>query len=83
MKTNVKKYVSLVMTSALVLGSAYNVCTYAKAAGKVSLTKTAKVEVGKSSVLKLKNSAGKVVWKVTKGRNVVKIIKKKKGSCTI
>jgi len=83
MKTNVKKYVSLVMTSALVLGSAYNVCTYAKAAGKVSLTKTAKVEVGKSSVLKLKNSAGKVVWKVTKGKNVVKIIKKKKGSCTI
>lgn len=83
MKTNAKKYVSLVMTVALLLGGAGNVRTHAKAAGKVSLTKTAKVEVGKSSVLKLKNSTGKVVWKVTKGKDIVKIAKKKKDSCTI
>ena len=83
MKTNAKKYVSLVMTAALLLGGAGNVRIHAKAAGKVSLMKTAKVEVGKSSVLKLKNSTGKAVWKVTKGKDIVKIAKKKKDSCTI
>lgn len=83
MKKNVKKYVSIALAYTLVLGSTYNGDMYAKAARKVSLTKTAKIEAGKSSVLKLKNSKGKVSWKVTKGKDIVKIVKKKKDSCTV
>lgn len=83
MKKNVKKYISMALALTLVCGSTGNSSLSAKAAGKVSLTKTAKIQIGKSSVLKLKNSKGKVSWNVTKGKDVVKIVKKKKDSCTV
>ena len=82
MKKNLRKIISTVMAASLVLSSA-NAATYADAAKKVSITKTAKVTAGKSTVVKLKNNKKKVKWKVTKGTKYVKITKKSKTSCTV
>ena len=66
MKRNLRKTISMVVAASLVLSSA-NAATYADAAKKVRITKTAKVTAGKSTVVKLKNNKKKVKWKVTKG----------------
>ena len=74
MKRNLRKTISMVVAASLVLSSA-NAATYADAAKKVRITKTAKVTAGKSTVVKLKNNKKKVKWKVTKGTKYVKIKK--------
>lgn len=64
---------NLIKTNVL---SSANAAIYADAAKKVSITKTAKVTAGKSTVVKLKNNKKKVKWKVTKGTKYVKITKR-------
>ena len=82
MKKNVKKAIAVIIAGSFVISSV-NDNVYANAAKKVSITKKAKVTVGKSTVIKLKNNKKKVVWKVTKGTKCVKIVKKSKTSCTV
>lgn len=82
MKKNVKRYVSLAMAASLIFGS-MNSSEFVKSAEKISLTKSVKVTVGKSSVLILKNNKKKVTWKVVKGTKIVKITKKSKTGCTV
>lgn len=82
MKKNVKRYVSLAMAASLIFGS-MNSSEFVKSAEKISLTKSVKVTVGKSSVLTLKNNKKKVTWKVVKGTKIVKITKKSKTGCTV
>ena len=82
MKKNVKRYVLLAMIVSLIIGS-MNFSDFVLAAKKVGLTKSAKVTVGKSSAITLKNNQKKVTWKVVKGNNIVKITKKSKTGCTV
>ena len=82
MNKNVKRYVLLAMIVSLIIGS-MDFSGFVSAAKKVSLTKSAKVTVGKSSVITLKNNQKKVTWKVVKGKNIVKITKKSKTGCTV
>ena len=82
MKKNMRKAIAAIIAGSFVISSV-NDNVYANAAKKVSITKTAKVTVGKSTVIKLKNNKKKVVWKVTKGTKCVKIIKKSKTGCTV
>ena len=82
MKKNMRKAIAAIIAGSFVISSV-NDNVYANAAKKVSITKTAKVTVCKSTVIKLKNNKKKVVWKVTKGTKCVKIIKKSKTGCTV
>lgn len=50
---------------------------------KVSITRNAKVTVGKTVKIKLKNNRKKVTWKVTKGKKLIKITKKSKSYAKI
>lgn len=75
-----KKAVAAVMAVALVLGGvmfhpAPNLQAKAK---KVRIAKSAKVTVGKTVKVKLKNNRKKVKWKVITGKKRIKIVKKSK-----
>ena len=75
-----KKAVAAVMAVALVLGGvmfhpAPNLQAKAK---KVRIAKSAKVTVGKTVKVKLKNNRKKVKWKVIAGKKRIKIVKKSK-----
>ncbi|WP_455057714.1 hypothetical protein [Jutongia sp.] len=82
MRKRIKQYFATMVAISLLF---YNVSTdtYLKAATKVSLTKTAKVEVGKKVTLNLKNNKKPVKWNVSKGSRNLKIVKKTKTSCTV
>lgn len=79
MRNTLKKVMVMLMAVALLLGGLAVPSQDAQAASKkVSITKKAKVTVGKTVKIKLKNNKKTVKWKVTKGKKYIKITKKKK-----
>lgn len=71
------------MTAALIISGANIPSTTAFAAKKITLTKSAKVAVGKKATLRLKNNKKKVIWSVISGKKNIKLSAKKKTSVTI
>lgn len=71
------------MTAALIISGANVPSTTAFAAKKITLTKSAKVAVGKKTTLRLKNNKKKVTWSVISGKKNIKLSAKKKTSVTV
>ena len=69
------------LTFSLVLSSIFG--TSASAAKKISITKKVTIIDEKKMKIKLKNNKKKVIWKVIKGKNIVKLKKKTKSYAII
>ncbi len=81
MNKNMKRSLSLVVAGALMLGV---VTPNVDAAAKLKLSKKkVTVEVGKKTVLKVKNTKKKAKWSIKSGKKVISLAKKKKTSVTI
>lgn len=84
MKSTWKKVSAVVMMIALLSGVLTVPSQNVQAAfKKVSITRNAKVTVGKTVKIKLKNNKKKVTWKVTKGKKLIEITQKSKSYAKI
>lgn len=81
-KKEIKRCLTGIVTASLIISSVH-IGTFALAAKKTSIAKSAKVTVGKTVRVKLKNNKKSVKWKVSKGTKYVKITKKSKTGCTV
>lgn len=81
-KKEIKRCLTGIVTASLIISSVH-IGTFALAAKKTSIAKSAKVTVGKTVRVKLKNNKKSVKWKVSKGKKYVKITKKSKTGCTV
>ena len=81
-KNEIKRCLTGIVTASLIISSVH-IGTFALAAKKTSIAKSAKVTVGKTVRVKLKNNKKSVKWKVSKGKKYVKITKKSKTGCTV
>ena len=73
-KKEIKRCLTGIVTASLIISSVH-IGTFALAAKKTSIAKSAKVTVGKTVRVKLKNNKKSVKWKVSKGKKYVKITK--------
>lgn len=84
MKNTWKKVSAVVMMIALLSGVLAVPSQNVQAAyKKVSITRNAKVTVGKTVKIKLKNNKKKVTWKVAKGKKLIEITQKSKSYAKI
>lgn len=84
MKNTLKKVSAVVMVIALLTGGLAVPSQDVQAASKkVSITREVNVTVGKTVKIKLKNNKKKVTWKITKGKNLIKITQKTKTYATV
>lgn len=81
-KKEIKRCLTGIVTASLIISNVH-IGTFALAAKKTSIAKSAKVTVGKTVRVKLKNNKKSVKWKVSKGKKYVKITKKSKTGCTV
>lgn len=81
-KKEIRRCLTGIVTASLIISNVH-IGTFALAAKKTSIAKSAKVTVGKTVRVKLKNNKKSVKWKVSKGTKYVKITKKSKTGCTV
>ena len=82
MRKNFCKTLSLVLTTALVIGSAVSGTADAKKAVKLSKTKLT-IKVGEKKTIKVKNSKKKAKWTIKSGKKCISLSKKKKSSVVV